>query len=366
MTEAIEASSTLFGHTRDGEPVHAYTLEVPERLKVVILDYGATIQQIWTPDASGAMADVALGYRTVAEYERASTYFGATIGRVGNRIAGGKVSLGGRHYTLATNNHPKHGAPCHLHGGKIGFSHRRWKVESYHNHAEPTLALSYHSPDGEEGYPGALDVRVVFRLTREGALSIDYAATCDRDTFFNPTNHTYFNLSGEDAGDILGHELQLRARHFTPVDGGMIPTGEIRPVAETVFDFREPKTIGRDLESDDEQLRLAGGFDHNFVLDGPSGSLRSVAEVHDPRSGRVLETFTTEPGVQFYAGNSIGSSEEGKNGQAYVPRAGFCLETQHFPDAPNQSAFPSILLERDEDFSSQTIYRFDVRPAARE
>jgi len=350
-----------FGKTTQGVAAHLYCLSIPDVLTVVISDFGGILKEIWAPDRDGKMADVTLGFSELDPYEHVSPYFGALIGRVGNRIANGRFKLGDVNYEVATNNAPG-GMPCHLHGGLVGFDKAVWKVTEYQAKGEPILTLEHFSPDGEEGYPGNLKVTVTYRLTPEGALSIEYTAATDATTLVNMTNHAYFNLRGEGDGTVLDHELQLLADQFTVVNPGLIPTGEIRSVEGTPFDFRNTRRIGDALAGeDDEQLRFAGGFDHNFVLNGEPESLRLVAEVHEPESGRVLETYTTEPGIQFYSGNFLDGSLKGKSGRPYPKQGGFCLETQHFPDAPHHPEFPSIVLRPDETYRSQTIYRFSSR-----
>lgn len=349
-----------FGQTHRGTPTHLYCLSIPEVLTVLISDFGGIITQIWAPDRDGTMADVTLGFNTVEPYEHVSPYFGAIIGRVGNRIAKGRFKLGDVNYEVATNNAPG-GIPCHLHGGLEGFDKAVWKVTQYQPTGEPLLVLEHHSPDEEEGYPGNLKVTVTYRLTPEGSLAIEYQATTDATTLLNMTNHAYFNLRGEGDGTVLEHELRVAAQRFTPVDAGLIPTGELRPVDGTPFDFREPKALGTDIGTDDPQIGYAGGYDHNLVLDGEPDSLRLVAEVFEPESGRILETHTTEPGVQLYTGNFLDGSLSGKSGRPYPKHSGFCLETQHFPDAPHHPDFPSIVLRPDDTYRSQTIYRFTTR-----
>lgn len=350
-----------FGATHKGELTHLYCLSVAHKLTVVVSDFGGILTQVWAPDREGRFADVTLGFDSIEPYETVSPYFGALIGRVGNRIAKGQFQIGNVSYPVATNNAPG-GFPCHLHGGLEGFDKAVWKVSQYQpNGNEPLLVLTHRSPDGEEGYPGNLEVTVTYRLTPEGSLSIEYQATTDATTLVNMTNHAYFNLCGEGQGDVLGHELQISAGAITAVDPGLIPTGERRPVEGTAFDFRTARTIGSQIEADDDQLRYAGGYDHNYVLDGEEGALRPISEVYEPISGRVLETYTTEPGVQLYTGNFLDGTITGKSGLPYGKNSGFCLETQHFPDAPHHPDFPSIVLHPDEIYRSQTVYRFTSR-----
>jgi aldose 1-epimerase len=307
------------------------------------------------------LADVALGFSDAAEYRRRHPYFGCVVGRYGNRIAGGRFSLDGREYQLATNNAPG-GRPCHLHGGEVGFDQRFWSLERPLGEGASELRFSRVSLNGEEGYPGNLSVGLVYRLTADNALEIEYEATTDAATPVNLTNHSYFNLRGEGAGQtVLEHELKLYASRFLPTDAGMIPTGELRPVAGTPFDFLHPRTIGERIDQPDPQLLGAGGYDHNWVLDSGGGALALAAEVYEPVSGRVLQVLTTEPGVQLYTGNLLDGTCVGKSGRAYERRGGLCLETQHFPDSPNQPGFPDTVLRPGGMYRSKTVYRFGVR-----
>lgn len=349
-----------FGKTPDGRQTHLHTLRNDTGLSVDLADFGATVVRFLVPDRHGHAADVVLGFDAVEGYARPTgPYFGATIGRCGNRIAHGRFTLDGKSYALATNNSPG-GLPCHLHGGPVGFDKVLWEAEPLSGGAGPALTFRYRSRDGEEGYPGNLDATVVFTLTSDNALRIEYTATTDQPTIVNLTNHSYFNLAGEGTRSVLGHVLTLNATRYTPVNAGLIPTGELAAVAETPFDFRAPHTIGERIERANEQLRFAGGYDHNFVLDG-KGGLSLAATVLEPQSGREMEVLTTEPGVQFYSGNFLDGTLLGKNGHAYERRSGFCLETQHFPDAPNHPSFPSVVLRPGETYKSMTVYRFRVR-----
>jgi aldose 1-epimerase len=330
-------------------------------MRVRVLEHGCTIVSVEVPDREGRMADVALGFDDAAEYRRRHPYFGCVVGRFGNRIAGGRFSLDGHTYQLATNNEPG-GIPCHLHGGVVGFDQRFWGVECTQNTGAQELLLHRVSLDGEEGYPGNLVVSVAYRLTEENALEIAYEARTDAPTPVNLTNHSYFNLHGEGAGkDILDHELTLHASRFLPTDAGQIPTGELRAVEGTPFDFRQPRTIGERIHQADPQLLGASGYDHNWVLDAGGGALELAAEVYEPVSGRVMEVFTTEPGVQLYTGNLLDGGCIGKSGRAYTRHGGLCLETQHFPDSPNRPEFPDTILRPGGIYRSKTVYRFGVR-----
>ena len=350
-----------FGTTSDGEEASVYTLTNAHGMEVRVTNWGGVVLSISVPDREGTVEDVTLGFDTLAPYTTGeSPYFGALVGRYGNRIADGRFSLDGQTYTLATNN-----GPNHLHGGERGFDKRLWTAEPFETDSTAGLVLTRTSPDGEEGYPGALDVRVTYTLTDDDALAFAYHATTDAATPVNLTQHTYFNLAGP-GGDVLGHELTLDAGAFTPVDSTLIPTGEVRPVAGTPFDFREPRAIGERIGADDEQLRYGGGYDHNWVLDrdGEAGLVRA-ARLYDPSSGRAMEVWTTEPGVQFYSGNFLDGSLAGRGGVVYGRRSGLALETQHFPDSPNQPAFPTTVLRPGETYRSRTVYRFSVEGAQR-
>lgn len=349
-----------FGSLPDGRAAHLYTLDNHQGLKAVISDFGGTVVKLETPDRAGKTVDVVLGFNALPDYETKSPYFGCLIGRVGNRIAHGKFYLDGKTYTLATNNDPG-GVPCHLHGGKRGFDKVLWKAEPTTKDGLPALRLSYHSPAGEEGYPGNLDVVVVYSVTSDNSLAIDYTATTDQATPVNLTNHSYFNLRGEGDGTVLDHELTLQAARYTPVDKGLIPTGKIEPVAGTPLDFTQAHRIGERIGADNPQLKYAGGYDHNFVLDGEPGKLRLAATVREPTTGRVMEVLTTEPGMQFYSGNFLDGSLTGKSGRPYLLRGALALETQHFPDSVNHPNFPSIILRPGEIYRTTTVYRFSAK-----
>lgn len=330
-------------------------------MRVRVLEHGCSIVSVEVPDREGRLGDVALGFSDASEYRRRHPYFGCVVGRYGNRIAAGRFCLDGQTYQLATNNAPG-GIPCHLHGGDVGFDQRFWSVERPRSGGADEVRLRRVSLDGEEGYPGNLSVSVVYRLTEANALEIEYEAHTDAPTPVNLTNHSYFNLRGEGSGEsVLGHELTLHASHFLPTDAGQIPTGELRLVEGTPFDFRKPRLLGAGIGEADEQLLGAHGYDHNWVLDAGGGELALAVEVYEPVSGRVMEVLTTEPGVQLYTGNLLDGTCVGKSGRAYARHGGFCLETQHFPDSPNRPGFPDTILRPGAKYTSKTIYRFGVR-----
>jgi aldose 1-epimerase len=346
-----------FGKTLDGQSVDIYTLKNRRGMEARITNYGGIVVSLTAPDRDGKLADVVLGYNDLDTYMRPPfPYFGAIIGRYGNRIAKGRFTLNGVEYKLAVNN-----GENSLHGGLKGFDKVVWTAHEQKTAAGPALALTYLSKDGEEGYPGNLRVTVVYTLTNKNELKIDYTAATDKDTVTNLTHHSYFNLAGEGNGDILKHNLVLRAESFIPTDAGSIPTGEIRSVAGTPFDFRKANAIGERINNDDEQLKLGNGYDHTWVIDGRMGTLRQAAIVYEPTSGRELEVWTTEPGVQFYTGNFLDAAIIGKSGKAYPRRSGFCLETQHYPDSPNKPNFPTTTLRKGATYHSTTIYRFSAR-----
>ena len=340
-------SEAEFGVTRGGQAASIFTLRNCNGLTAQVTNYGGTVTSLRVPDREGRLENIVLGYKTLAEYESATAIFGALIGRYGNRIAGGRFQLDGEEYQLATNNHPNH-----LHGGEHGFDRVVWDARPEQTSYGPSLVLSYLSKDGEEGYPGNLKIGVRYTLSSDDRLVIEYQASSDRATPVNFTHHGYFNLSGLSAHDVLGHELEINADHYTPVNQVLVPTGEIAPVHGTPFDFRSPRPIGSRIDEYHEQLLIGGGYDHNYVLNKTcQGATDFAARVHEPASGRVMEVCTSEPGMQFFSGNSLPD---------YVPRAGLCLETQHFPDSPNQPQFPSTILRPGDTFGSRTVYSFSV------
>jgi len=346
-----------FGKTSGGEQIDIYTLSNKKGMEVSITNFGATVVTLKVPDRAGKATDIVLGYDTLDGYEKGTSYFGATVGRYGNRIAGGKFSIDGKTYTL-----PKNNGENTLHGGIVGFNKKVWKAREIASKGGESLEMTYLSADGEEGFPGNLSTKVVFTLPADrNELKIDYAATTDKDTVLNLTNHSYFNLAGEGNGDILDHVMTLHAKQFTPVDKGLIPTGELKNVAGTPMDFNNATAIGKRINESDEQLVFGKGYDHNWVLTRAGGSELSIAaEAYDPKSGRKLEVLTTEPGVQFYSGNFLDGAK-GKGNKPYPQRAAFCLETQHFPDSPNHPNFPSTLLKPNAVFHSLTVFRFSAK-----
>ena len=350
--------STASTQVRDFDSIKLYTLENESGMTVRVTNYGAIITSIIVPDRNGKRADVALGYDRVEDYINAvdKPYFGAVVGRYGNRIAKGEFTLDGETYSLLQNN-----GENHLHGGAIGFDKVVWAVDEYVE--GKSLTLSYLAKDKEEGYPGNLELIIVYTLADDNSLVVDYHATTDKATPINVTQHTYFNLKGEGQGTILDHKLMLNAKTFTPVDESLIPTGEMPAVAGTPFDFTTAKAIGRDIDQQNEQLVFGLGYDHNWILnkDGKEGELSLAAQVHEPSSGRVMEIYTTEPGIQFYCGNFLDGRLKGKSGKPYVHRGGFCLETQHFPDSPNQPNFPSTILKPGETYDSKTVFKFSTK-----
>jgi len=343
-----------FGRLADGTDIGLFTLNA-RGLEVRAIPYGAIIVSIRVPDRRGDLADVVLGFDDLQGYLERSRYFGAVVGRYGNRIANGRFSLDGRTYQLATNN-----GPNHLHGGVKGFDKVVWRAQADRPEGGTRVVFSYTSRDGEEAYPGTLNARVTYEVNERNELSVEYEATTDAPTPVNLTQHTYFNLAGEGRGDILGHVLALDADQFLPVDETMIPTGELAGVAGTPFDFRRPTPIGARINDAHEQLKRGTGYDHSFVVQGAPG-LRRAAHVVEPASGRSLEIVTTEPGVQFYSGNHL-SGQAGKAGHTYAARSGFCLETQHYPDSPNHAHFPSTILRPGATYRSKTVFIFGVLP----
>ncbi len=343
-----------FGQTKDGNPVTLFTLRNNKGAEAGILNYGGLVIFLKVPDRNGHFDDVVLGYDNLADYIKDSPYFGAMIGRYGNRIAKGKFTLDGKEYSLAINN-----GPNALHGGIKGFDKVVWEPKVLATLDGPSLELRYTSKDGEEGYPGTLTVKATYTLTEDNALKLEFTATTDKDTVLNLTQHSYFNLAGK--GDILNHQVTIPADKFTPVDSTLIPTGELKPVDGTPFDFRTPTAIGARIGQDDEQLMFGGGYVHNWVVNKPMGQLGLMGRVYEPTTGRVLEVFSTEPGLQFYTGNFLDGKLTGKGGWAYQFRNGFCMEAQHYPDSPSQPNFPSVVLKPGEVYRNTIIFKFSVQ-----
>lgn len=342
----------------DGKTVNLYTLRNENEFVAKVTNYGGILTQLHVPDREGKLADVVLGFDSLAEYLAGHPFFGATVGRFANRIAGGKFVLDGVEYQLEKNTPPNH-----LHGGAKGFDKKVWDAEAKDTPSGPSLTLKYVSVDGEEGYPGNLNVTVVYTLTNDNELKIEMSATTDKATPVNLAHHTYWNLAGHDSGkNVLGHELMLNCDRYTPPDENLIPTGAIEPVKGTVFDFTEPKTIGQEIEKlpGYHEGERPGGYDHNFVVNGEMGTLRLVARAYEPGSGRVMELHSTQPGVQFYAGNFVNRAN-GKSGAAYGKHAGFCLETQHYPDSVNKPQFPSCILRPGERYEHVMVIKFSTR-----
>jgi len=350
-------TKTSFGKTDLGENIDLYTLRNIHGVEAKITNYGGIVVSLKVPDRKGKFDDVVLGFKDLAGYLKPGPYFGALIGRYGNRIAKGRFTLNGVEYKLAVNN-----GENHLHGGIKGFDKVIWAGNELKGKAEgPALVLDYLSNDGEEGYPGNLNVRVIYTLTNKNELKIEYSATTDKDTVTNLTHHSYFNLAGEGNGDILNTLVTINADRFVPTDAGSIPLGELRKVSGTPFDFLTPHTIGERINQDDEQIKFGSGYDHTWVINGRKGVMRFAATAYEPTSGRVMQVWTTEPGVQFYTGNFLDGTLTGKAGKLYPRRSGFCFETQHYPDSPNQPSFPTTTLKKGATYRSTTIYRFSTK-----
>ncbi|HEX5209013.1 MAG TPA: aldose epimerase family protein [Steroidobacteraceae bacterium] len=355
---AAQARRATFGALADGSRIEAVDLTSRSGIRARIITLGARIQALYTPDRTGKLDDIVLGFASPQQYFDDGNYFGATVGRFANRIGRGRFTLGGRAYQISTNDHGNS-----LHGGTRGFDKRIWKIDSIASGRSASVVMSYVSPDGEEGYPGTMHVAATYTLSDDGELRIDYRATTDKPTIVNLSGHSYFNLASS-PGDFstMPDLLQLDASRYTPVDAVLIPTGEIAPVAGTALDFRKPTAIGLHIrDGNDAQIRYCHGYDMNFVLDGRPGTLRRAARVEDPRSGRVLEVYTTAPGVQFYSGNFLGGTVIGKHGIAYRQGDAVVLEPQDFPDAPNHANFPSAKLDPGATYHNVIVYRFSVR-----
>jgi len=349
---------STFGVLADGREVHEYTLANSAGMSAKFIDYGATITSLSVPDRDGKMADVVLGYDFLEGYVNGTEYFGAVVGRYGNRIGKGRFELEGKTYQLSVNN-----GENHLHGGNVGFNKVLWDAEVLQDSNTPSVRFTYVSPDGEEGYPGAVILKVTYTLTEKNELRIEYEGTADKATILNPTQHSYFNLSGDFENTILDHRLMIEADSYTPVDAGLIPTGELAPVENTPLDFRQEHTIGERIEDSFEQLLLGKGYDHNWVLRDytETGQIYRAAELYELDSGRVMTVYTDQAGIQFYSGNFLDGSALGKGGIVYSHRTGLCLETQVFPDAPNKPDFPSAALNPGQVYRQTTVYQFSTR-----
>lgn len=353
----LEVTSQMFGKMPNETEITSYTLSNQNGMKVDIITYGGRITQIGVPDRNGKIENVTLGFDNLEDYLAENPFFGALIGRYGNRIAQGKFNLEGTTYSLATNN-----GENHLHGGIIGFDQVVWNAVPKEGKDKSELVLTYLSEDGEEGYPGNLNVTVTYSLNNKNELTVEYSAITDAATVFNPTQHAYFNLTGDFSKDILNHEVYINADYYLPVDEGLIPTGELKNVEGTPFDFKSAKKVGKDISEGNEQLQRGGGYDHCWVLNGKTDELRLVATAYDNESGRLMEVLSTEPAIQFYTGNFLDGSLKNPAGGTYGHRSGFCLETQHYPDSPNHPNFPSTVLRPGETFQSKTTYRFSAKP----
>ena len=353
FAQAPAVKRTPFGKLPDGSAVEQFTLTNANQVELKAISYGGIITSLRVPDRNGRIDDIVLGFDSLAGYLKDHPFFGAIIGRYGNRIGKGQFTLDGKAYKLATNN-----GPNHLHGGNKGFDKVLWSAEPVAG--ANAIAFTRTSPDGEEGYPGNLRVRVTYTLTDANELIVEYRATTDKPTPVNLTQHSYFNLAGQASGDILSHELTLNADRYTPVDDTLIPTGELAPVAGTPFDFRKPAAIGARINNDHPQLKAGKGYDHNWVLSRKGTGLQPAARVTEGKTGRTLEISTTEPGIQFYAGNFLDGTLTGKEGAAYRHRTGFCLETQHYPDSPNKPKVPSTTLRPGREYRTRTVFKFGV------
>jgi aldose 1-epimerase len=355
-TESKMVEKKLFGKLDDGKEVYSFTLTNNNKAVAEIIEYGATVTSLMMPDKNGKIEDIVLGYDNVSDYAKGTSYFGAIVGRYGNRIGKGKFTLDGKEYKLAVNN-----GENHLHGGILGYNKVLWNAEVLEKKEGPAVKFTYISKDGEEGYPGTVKLEVVYTLTNNNELSVEYSATTDKPTVFNPTHHSYFNLSGNFENTILDNELMIDADTYTPVDAGLITTGKLDKVENTPMDFRKPVKIGAGIDKDFEQLKFGKGYDHNWVLNNYNKQVRKVAELYEPKSGRLMEVSTDQPGIQFYSGNFLDGTAKGKKGILYKFRTGLCLETQHFPDSPNKPDFPTVRLNPGETYKHTTIYKFSTK-----
>jgi aldose 1-epimerase len=345
-----------FGQLPDGTAVEAFTFTNASGMSVTAITYGGIITSLKVPDKAGQLADVVLGYDSLQGYLDKSPFFGCIVGRYGNRIGKGTFTLDGKTYTLPINN-----GENHLHGGPQGFDKKVWKAEPFEHGDLVGVVFTHTSPDGDMGYPGTLAMKVTYTLTSDNTLRFDYEATTDKATPVNLTQHTYFNLAGAGSGDILKHEIEIKADRYTPVDAGLIPTGQLATVEGTPFDFRKATAIGARIDADHPQIKAGGGYDHNMVFTRAAAGLEPVVTVHEPTTGRTMTVATTQPGVQFYTGNFLDGTITGKGGKVYPKRSGLCLETQHFPDSPNKPEFPTTILKPGETYRESTAYTFGVR-----
>ena len=354
-TKAPQVTTSTFGTLPNGTVIDKFTVENASGAKMSVISYGGILQSIVMPDKEGNLADVVLGHDNIKGYLEQNPYFGGIIGRFGNRIANAQFELDGETFQLAKND-----GPNHLHGGNIGFDKVVWQGTEITEEGKSGVVMTYTSPDGDEGYPGTLVMEVTYLLGNDNSVEINYKASTDKKTVINLTNHSYFNL-GPDKSTILNHHLELEANRFLPVDATLIPTGELRPVSGTPFDFSNMKVIGQDITAENEQLKLGGGFDHCWVLSDESDALKLAAKLYEPTSGRLMEVYTTEPAIQFYSGNFLDGTITGKGGQTYAYRSGLCLETQHYPDSPNQPEFPSVVLNPGETYNTTTKMVFKTK-----
>lgn len=356
VQEKLAITKSEFGKTKDSTPIELYTLKNANGVEMDVITYGGRITSLKVPNKDGKLENVILGFDTIEDYQKDNPFFGALIGRYGNRIAKGKFTLNGEEFTLATND-----GSNHLHGGVNGFDRVVWTAKPIEGLEDSSLQLVYRSKDGEEGYPGNLKVTVTYTLTKDNAVEVTYEATTDKTTVVNLTQHAYFNLTGDFSKDILNHDVVINADAFLPVDETLIPTGEIRKVEGTPFNFNSSKKIGKDISVDNEQLKRGKGYDHCWVLNGEKGDMRFVASAYDETSGRFMEIFTEEPAIQFYTGNFLDGTLPMVNGGTYAHRTGFCLETQHYPDSPNQDNFPSTVLNPGETYKTKTTFKFSTK-----
>lgn len=356
VQEKLAITKSEFGKTKDSTTIELYTLKNANGVEMDVITYGGRITSLKVPNKDGKLENVILGFDTIEDYQNDNPFFGALIGRYGNRIAKGKFTLNGEEFTLATND-----GSNHLHGGVNGFDRVVWTAKPIEGIENSSLQLVYRSKDGEEGYPGNLKVTVTYTLTKDNAVEVTYEATTDKTTVVNLTQHAYFNLTGDFSKDILNHDVVINADAFLPVDETLIPTGEIKKVEGTPFNFNSSKKIGKDINADNEQLKRGKGYDHCWVLNGEKGNMRFVASAYDETSGRFMEIFTEEPAIQFYTGNFLDGTLPMVNGGTYAHRTGFCLETQHYPDSPNQANFPSTVLNPGETYKTKTTFKFSTK-----